>query len=257
MRALTLLFCSLLFLPSLAVEPESNRQKENIIEVTGEGRISLPQDKIKIDLLLTDESRHISKAKMFIEQQSKQIKQMAAGLGISPDSIRWQQVHVRPLYKEDSVQLHALEVPHSLPQGDEARVFISQLSADKTSEVEKFELSRRISIDFSDAELYQQFLQRVIGLGVKNIFPALISSDEYQQYYQQALDLAVSDAKAKAARLAQQTGTRLGGLSSLREVVLPGNKPGQEFDLSLRRENFTPLAQEIRARVVVSFRIIP
>ncbi|WP_281557114.1 SIMPL domain-containing protein [Thalassomonas sp. RHCl1] len=253
MKFLLLSLCCLIFLPSWAEEP----QRENIIEVMGDGVIMLSPDRMKVNLVLKEESRHIGKAKMLIEQQSKQIEQIAAGLEITGASIQWQPVNIRPIYKDDAVQVHALEVPHTLYQGQAAQVFLSAAAGNKNSEFEKFELSRELSIDFSDPGLYQQFLQRALSHGIKHFFPAPINPDEYRQYYQQALDKAVVNAKTKAEHLARQTGTKLGALFSLREVILPNSIAGQGSALSKGSTASDDPRQEIRARVIVSFRIIP
>jgi len=257
MRLLLLSVCSLMLFSASAFEQTSPNQGENIIEVIGDGEITLTPDTIAVNLVLKDESRQISKAKMLIEQQSRQIKQVAASLGLPPESIRWQQVAVRPLYKEDAVQVQALEVPHTLSPGKEARVFISPLSGHKDNELETFELSRQLSIRFSDHGLYQQFLQRAVSLGIKDIFPAPLKQEEYQAYYQQALDNAVLNAKTKARHLAKQTGIKLGNLFSLREVALPANASEQGAYWLQRRGAGDYLPPKIRARAIVSFRIIP
>ncbi|WDE09787.1 SIMPL domain-containing protein [Thalassomonas haliotis] len=257
MRFLIWSACCLLFFPSWAEEHKRELQRENIIEVIGDGVITPSPDRMKVSLTLKEESRHISKAKMLIEQQSKQIKQIAAALEITADSLQWQQVNIRPVYKEDAVQVQALEVPYTLSQGKDAQVFLSANAGSKNSEFEKFELSRQLDIDFSERALYQQFLQRVLSLGIKHILPAPVSPDEYQEYYQQALDKAVINAKAKAGQLARQTGTKLGSLFSLKEVTLTDSTCEQGRNLSKEMAAFDHYGQEIRARVIISFRIIP
>ncbi|WDD96997.1 SIMPL domain-containing protein [Thalassomonas actiniarum] len=257
MRLLILSACCLILLPSWAEEHEREFQRENIIEVIGDGVIAPNSDRMKMNLVLKEESRHISKAKMLIEQQSRQIKQIAAGLEIAEANIHWQQLNIRPIYKEDAVQVQALEVPHTLYQGQEAQVFVSAAAGSKNSGLEKFELSRELSINFSDHGLYQQFLQRALSHGIKHFFPSPINPDEYHQYYQQALDKAVVNAKTKAGHLARQTGTKLGALFSLKEVILPDSIRGQGHPLLKGSAASDHPGQEIRARVIVSFRIIP
>jgi len=122
-----------------------------------------------------------------------------------------------------------------------------------------FELSRYITVNFSNISDYDKFLAKIVKLNVSHISALSMSVKQRDLYYQNALMKAIEHAKLKAKKMIEQTGGSLGPLIYLKEVS--GGHYQPRYAQAMMSESASPnhsslvASQEITASVLVRFAI--
>lgn len=194
------------------------------IEVKGQASILVEPDSFSLSIAIIDKGRLTDKVRVIVDHKSNQVINVAQRLGIKSKDINSAQVSLRVITDNSAIESHALEVNQMLPNNQKSKVHVGIKSAqhEKRSannmKSQYFELSRRITINFSHIKDYDQFLNKIIKIGVGQISPLAMSIDDTEKYYQQALTLAIKNAKAKAQKIANHTGKSLGDLVFVKEL---------------------------------------
>lgn len=124
------------------------------------------------------------------------------------------------------------------------------------------------TLTVSDLQMDQvgEILTRSVDAGVNNIQSISYLSSEYDKAYQEALSLAVSEARTKAAAIAQAEGYTVGEILSIQETS--GYTEARYNDSALAQRSMTAASSEdsvsimpgeldIEASVVVEFAMEP
>ena len=194
------------------------------IEVKGQANVLAEPDSFSLSIVITEQGRLTDKIRTVVEHKSNLVINIAKQLGIKRQDINSARVSLRVITDDEVIELHGLEVNQKLPNKPKSKVYVGTSSSSQANikssnaKPRNFELSRNITVNFSDIKDYDQFLNKIIKIGVSHIYPLAMSISDTDKYYQQALAKAITNAKTKAQRIAVQTGQSLSELVYVKEL---------------------------------------
>lgn len=229
------------------------------IEVTGQGSVVVTPDQFSLTLTITERGRVPSKLKALVDKKSDAVIGAASSLGIKESNILSARVNLRIIDEKPSIQVQGVEL-RKAKQGSvfiDGQDFSQQVSQHNTQKQPLFELSRQITVNFNKIDDYDNFLAQIIKINVSHISSLSMSVKERDEFYQQALLLAISHAKNKAQRMAKQAGTNVGDLLLVKELSTNHYRPMYAEAMMSKSSSpgHTSLigSQTITARVLVKF----
>jgi len=190
------------------------------IEVRGQASVFVEPNSFALSIAITEKGRFTDKIRARVDHKSNQVIKVAQGLGVKSKNINSARVSLRIIKEEPVIDVHSVEVNQRLPNNQKSKVHVGVPPSNHVGNIRPqfFELSRNITVNFSDIKDYDQFLNAVIKIGVSQISPLTMTVDDTDKYYQQALSQAIKNAKAKAEQIAIQSEQRLGKLVYVKEV---------------------------------------
>jgi len=190
------------------------------IEVKGQASILAVPDGFSLSVAVVEKGRLTDKVRAIVDHKSNQVIEAAQRLRIKPQNINSARVSLRIIKEEPVIDIHGVEVNQRLPNNQKSKVYVGVPPSNHENNVipQYFELSRTITVNFSDIKDYDQFLNAVIKIGVSKISPLTMSVGDTDKYYQQALAQAINNAKIKAKQIAQQSEQKLGKLVYVKEL---------------------------------------
>ena len=233
------------------------------IEVQGQSSVMVQPDSVALSIAVTEQGRLTDKIRAIVDDKSNQVVAIAKAQGISSDHISSASVSLRVIEAAKNIHLRKVEVNKNLPSEVKSKLHLDirdgKRDASQVDHVipQYFELSRRITVKFSNIDGYDDFLAKITKIGVSQISPLSMSVADTEKYYQQALSQALSNAKAKAQNLAKQADQSLGRLVSIKE--LSSNHYRAQYSTPMRSANsgFSHNSQvgnqPINASVLVKF----
>ncbi|GAA6171814.1 hypothetical protein NBRC116592_14840 [Colwellia sp. KU-HH00111] len=233
------------------------------IEVQGQSGVMVQPDSFALSIAVTEQGRFTDKIRAIVDDKSNQVVAIAKAQGISSDHISSASVSLRVIEAAKNIHLRKVEVNKNLPSEVKSKLHLNirdgKRDASQVDHVipQYFELSRRITVKFSNIDGYDDFLAKITKIGVSQISPLSMSVADTEKYYQQALSQALSNAKAKAQNLAKQADQSLGRLVSIKE--LSSNHYRAQYSAPMRSANsgFSHNSQvgnqSINASVLVKF----
>jgi uncharacterized protein YggE len=238
------------------------------IEVSGEGSITVVPDDFSLSLTITERGRLTSKLKVLVDRKSNAVIEAAKKLGIKNGSISSAQVNLRIVEEKPSITVQGIELKKGFPQSNKGSVYID--GQDMTNQVNDrnlvkpksplFELSRRIVINFNHIDQYDLFLTKIVKINVSHISSLSMSVLKREEYYQQALLLAITQAKNKAKKMIEHSGGRLGKLIHLKEQSNAHYQPrfsqAMMSDSSSNSHRSLIGSQTIKASVLMRFSVV-
>lgn len=194
------------------------------IEVKGQASVLAQPDHYSLSIAIIERGRLTSKIRAIVDHKSDQVIQVAKNLGIKDPDINSAKVSLRVIEAKPSIKMEGMALSQNVSNASFAndkhsKVYAGIKPVNKQNNVKPqyFELRRSISINFSRIEDYDQFLSKVIKLGVSHIYPLTMSVENSEKHYQQALELALDNAKEKATRIANHANVTLGKLIFVKE----------------------------------------
>lgn len=190
------------------------------IEVRGQASVLVEPDSFALSIAIIEKGRLTDKIRARVDHKSNQVIEVAQNIGIKPQNINSARVSLRVIKDEPIIDIHGVEVNQRLLNNQKSKVYVGAPSSNHEDNVrpQSFELSRTITVNFSDIKDYDQFLNAVIKIGVSQISPLTMSVDDTDKYYQQALAQAINNAKMKALQIAKQAEQKLGKLVYVKEL---------------------------------------
>jgi len=188
------------------------------IEVKGQASVLVEPDGFSLSIAIIEQGRLTDKIRAVVDHKSNQVIAFAKQLGLKPNQINSARVSLRVVKDSAVTNVHGLEINQKLANNQKSKVFVSTNHRDNNSQLQYFELSRTISVNFTDINDYDQFINKVVKVGVSYISPVAMSVGDTDKYYQQALAQAIRNAKTKAQQIAIQTEQRLGRLVYIKEL---------------------------------------
>ncbi|MDO6486953.1 SIMPL domain-containing protein [Colwellia sp. 6_MG-2023] len=231
------------------------------IEVRGQGSVLAVPDVFSLSVSIIEKGHFTDKIRAIVDHKSNQVVDVATNLGIKPENINSARVSLRVIKDETEVNLRGVEVIQTLPNHQKSKLTIDTNSSNNVTTVQPqyFELSRNITINFSDIKDYDQFLNSIIKIGVHRISPLSMSIGNSDKYYQQALSIAIDQAKAKAMQIAKQTEQSLGKLIYVQETSSNHYRPvysaSMKMSDSFEQHSSQVGNQAINASVLVKYSI--
>jgi len=245
----------------------AQQSMKHVIEVTGKGSVKAQPDYFSFSVIITERGRIASKAKAIVDQKSRLVIDNYLTIGIARNDIESSRLQLSPRY-EKRANLPAFEIQQKMrsirktevtSNTNNAKVVTNShnLSNSDLNEQQKiyFEVSRTITVTFTDFELYDQLLDNSVKIGVSRITSLQTTIADNETLYQQALIKALDNAKQKAQVIAQQIGAKLSVISDLKESDY--HTPQAYSMAASRRESFSSqtIQQNISAQVSVTFTI--
>lgn len=210
---------------AMAFNSETPSIEASYIEVKGQASVLAEPDLFSLSIAIIERGRLRDKIRAVVDHKSNQVVQVAKNLGIKAQDINSARVILTVVEDKPSIQLEGVEVNQrlkssSFPPNQHSKVYVGVNSANSQNYIKPqfFELSRTISINFSSIEDYDQFLTKVIKLGVSHISPLAMSVEDTEKYYQQVLVQAIDNAKKKATKIASHSSVVLGKLLYVKEL---------------------------------------
>ena len=190
------------------------------IEVRGQASVLAQPNNFALSINITESGRFTDKIRAVVDNKSNQIIEAAKSLGIKSSNINSARVSLRVIKEKTDIDIHGVEVNQRLPNNQKSKVYVGTTSSTNmvNNNPQYFELSRNITVHFSDIKDYDLYLNAVIKIGVTHISPLTMSIDDTDKYYQQALLLAIDKAKNKATQIAKQSEQKLGKLIYVKET---------------------------------------
>lgn len=208
-----------LFFTFMTVESVSAATHDYGIEVQGQASVLVEPDSFALSIAIIETGRLTDKIRIVVDNKSNQVVNAAQSLGIESKYINSARVTLRVIKDDSALNVYGLEVNQPLPNNQRSKVFVGAPQQEQEHlKPQSFELRRNITVNFSNIKEYDQFLNKVIKIGVHQISPLTMSVGDTDKYYQQALMQAISNAKVKAQKIAKQAGRPLGKLVFVKEL---------------------------------------
>ncbi len=181
------------FTLAISTVAQASTLEKNVIEVRGQGTVTVPPDHFSLTVAIVQIGRNTSKIRSLVDHKSNQVINIAENLNISPANISSARVNLRVIEEPPAIHIQGVEVNRNLsqsssqnsPQSNSSKVYLGVDSAQKSqNKTQKFELSRTITVNFSTIEDYDKFLSQVIKVGVEHIYPLTMSVANSDKSYQ-------------------------------------------------------------------------
>lgn len=230
------------------------------IEVTGQASVLVEPNQFSLTLSIAQQGRFTDKIRTIVDHKSTQVIDIAKGLGVHANNINSARVSLRIIENDPNVTVRGLEVDRSSAHSQKSKVYLGTNTPETVKRItpDLFELSRSITVNFSEINDYDQFLNAVIKVGVSHISPLTMTVDNTDKYYQQALLQAINNAKNKAVNIANQAGQKIAKLIYVKEMST--NHYGVRYSstrmVNSSLEHSSEIGtKEINARVLVNYAI--
>ncbi len=188
------------------------------IEVNGQASVLVVPDHFVLSIAVVEKGHFTDKIRAIVDHKSDLVINIARKLDIPSNDINSARVSLRIIKKDSPIYLKGLEVNNQLPNNRQSQVHLGgNPREDNSRKTQYFELSRNITVKFSDIKKYDRFLNQVLKIGVGRVFPLTMSIDDTEKYYQQALKQAIANAKDKALLIANKIGQELANIISVKE----------------------------------------
>ena len=192
---------------------------ESTIEVRGQSSLMVEPDQFSVQVQLREQGRNSEKLKLVVDKKSTIVVDIAKKLGIKNKDIISARINFRPIKDEPSIKVQGGSLKHSSAKNNEGKIYYYvDETKNSIQKNQKFELTRFITIKFVDIRDYDKFLAEIFKVKVSYISPLNMSIRNSDDYYQQALLEAVTQATQKAQSLAKKAGIRLGKITSITET---------------------------------------
>lgn len=237
-----LLMCALFTLTACqTADPEKNISAEasaGSITVNSTEQVSVVPDIAEIVYSIQTQGTDAQTCQEENSAVSDQVVALLRQLGVAETSIRTTGYYLNPVYDwSGSIQI-----------------------------LTGYEAATTLTVSDLQMEQVGEILTRSVDAGVNNIQSISYLSSEYDKAYQEALSLAVSEARTKAAAIAQAEGYTVGEILSIQETS--GYTEARYNDSALAQRSMTAASSEdsvsimpgeldIEASVVVEFAMEP
>lgn len=164
------------------------------IQVSGHAEEHVAPDMLKVSLTLEKTSMDAAAARADVEARATKVLALLRKLGVADKDIRAPAVTVQPQYEW-----------RSAPGGDGKQVLVGQ------------HVMRGISLTLRDISRYGDLADGLFAAGVTRLDGVIPDTSQREALEQQALSLAVADARDRAAALARGADVTLGPVFSIAE----------------------------------------
>lgn len=159
------------------------------LTVNGRAEVSLVPDQASLSMSVSERGTTISALQRAVDQRIDQLLATVEDLGIDQKNIVATAVRIQPLYRYDQAQQRRI--------------------------ADGYEVQRSIELTLTELDKLGTLITEAGVRGATQINPPVLSSSAHEQAYQQALALAVRQARARAVVMAEAAGVQLGDLQTL------------------------------------------
>ncbi|RUO72413.1 SIMPL domain-containing protein [Pseudidiomarina sediminum] len=219
----------------LGCQPQANAMpNESVapatISVNGSAAVEAVPDRVQVRLNVERTGKDIPALKEEVDAITAELLSYLASEGIAKEDIQSYAVRINPKYRYD----------------DGEQILLG------------YQVSRRVVVDFDEADQHSAFLEFALDNGVQRVEEPQYSISNADGLYEQALAQAVANARSKADKLAAAAGVTITGVRQVNENshqapvaryrMMAANEMGSA-DVSL------PGQQSVNAQVHVVFEI--
>ena len=256
--ALFLIILSILAIATTVFVSKGNQQyEENTISVSGQAEVNSAPDVANFSFTVKENSKTNKEAQDII---SEKVASILAGLeksGVEEKDIKTQSYSISPKYEyvkvKRDVEEVALDGTIFYPGNNNKRVQTG------------FDVSQNVSLKLRDFDKVGEVLELLATTGVENLNGPNFQIDDPEQLKEEARELAIKDAKAKAKRLAGDLDVKLGKVVSFNEngggyYPQPSYARGLEYaafdSVSAKAAPELPVGENtINANVTITYKI--
>ncbi|WNC70829.1 SIMPL domain-containing protein [Thalassotalea psychrophila] len=163
------------------------------VEVTGKGAVLIDPDIFTFSITLADRAMTAEQAKQVVDEKTNELLALAKKIGVDQNSIETTQMSIRPIFDNKSKSAQDLYQPSLI------------------------DVSRELTFILTNFEHYDPILDQAIRLGVKHISKLQYETSKADEYYRQALNVAIKDAEEKAKQIASRLNFKLGAVTHMSE----------------------------------------
>ncbi len=191
------------------------------IEVVGKGYVEVVPDGFNLTLTVAERGKITQKVEALVDKKIAAVVNIANQLSLKTNDITIAAVNFRIIHETPSPDPKAVKVkqPRHASVYFDGQILNQQTSSSKIYQQPLFEVSRQITLQFSNAKQYGQFLTQIVKISVHSISPPFVNVSKQDDFYQQALLKAINNAKEKASFLAKNLGVELGKLAYIKELT--------------------------------------
>ncbi|MCT1903100.1 SIMPL domain-containing protein [Oceanobacillus sojae] len=204
-----------------------NNQEPGTITVTGSGTVIVSPSIARIQLVVSTSNISLQEAQEENARRMNQVLEVLQQTGIPREQIQTTSFSARPVY--------------SYQDGNQT--------------LQGYEVRNEITVITEDMDRIGEVIDRVTENGVNEVASIEFSVDNPENFYNEALSFALSDAKRKAEGLAEQLGANLNPvpLRINEQTSSPGVGPAQVFKIVATP--IEPGNQSVEARLEVVYQI--
>ncbi len=174
-----------------------NPASQNTIVVNGKGELAVKPDIATVSFSVMQEDKDVSKASNVVNTKIANIVNALKGDGIDEKDIKTTGYNVYPRYDYINSQTY--------PVGGGRQVLAG------------YDVTQSIEVKIRDISKAGKIIADLGGLGVTDMSGLTFTEDKYDELVRQARDMAISDARDQAKKLASALGVSLGDIVSYSE----------------------------------------
>ncbi|MGL6258535.1 SIMPL domain-containing protein [Vibrio sp. WXL210] len=146
------------------------------IQTSGFGEVKVVPDQALLRLRVEEHGKTAKEVKSAADSSVNSLLELWLSAGIKREQIESSNLHIAPQYH--------------------------YAKNDRPRELAGYKASRSITLHVDDISQLEQYMDIAMTAGVNRVDSITLQSSQFEQHQQRALQLAIEDAKAKAARLA-------------------------------------------------------
>jgi uncharacterized protein YggE len=177
---------------------------QDMVTVTGKGEAFAVPDIATFSFSITEEGKDVGEANSKSSTKNNAVMKYLKDNGIAEKDIKTEGYNANPKYDYSQITCVRYPCPTQSPK------------------LVGYEVSQTVSVKVRNADKAGEILSGVGNLGVTNISGLTFTVDDEEALKAEARTLAIEDAKAKAEKLAEDLGVKLGDISSFYEDMNPG-----------------------------------
>jgi uncharacterized protein YggE len=194
------------------------------LTVVGRGSIDAVPDTAKVTLGVYALEKDLRTAKSNADAAVSELLEVARSAGVSPKDVASSILSIEPKYSD-------AETPEFLG----------------------YEVSRSVEVTLRDLALLDKVVDQAIDAGANRQFNVVLTSSKLRELQDQAMSVAIEDARLQAARLAEGFGARLGPVRTIGPNTGSGVASYSVAALSYGSGSFTPGSISVRSELSVTF----
>ena len=174
------------------------------IHVNGVGEVRIEPDMLRVNLDVTQQAASVAKARQATDRVTAAVLELTRELGVEPRDVQAASIRVHPMYSRSN----------------------SSSNRNGPPRIEGFQANRSITVTLRELDDLDGLLSGAVDAGINSIGNIALDTSKRVELEQQALDLAIADAKAQASHVAKQFDVALGRLLN---VHVSGHTPAPQM----------------------------
>lgn len=195
------------FLVAITKQVKNTATNTNTISFTGEGKIFAVPDIAAVSFSIVTESKTSKEAQDANSAKSKPVIDFLKNQGIADKDIKTTSYNISPKYSYPR--------PIPLPLGTETQSYPEYY--DQSPKITGYTVNQSFEVKIHDLEKVSAVLDGLVTAGVNQVNQLGLKIDDEEKLKEQAREMAIKDAKEKAAKLRKQLGIRLGKIVNYQE----------------------------------------